>query len=81
MDVLLSKTNFLFRNFRNCKRRNKGNFTLKFNSNKMMLCWGGGQHYVCIKRYDSMYVTHCRLGHDSYLQYIFWTQIWFGECT
>ena len=32
-----------FKVLKNCKRRNKGNFTLKFNSNKIMLCGGVGQ--------------------------------------
>ena len=30
----------LFKSLRNCERRNKGKFTLKSNSNKIMLCWG-----------------------------------------
>ena len=33
-----NKTIVLFTSLRNCKRRNKGNFTLKSNSNKIMLC-------------------------------------------
>ena len=33
-----------FKLLRNCKRRNKGNFMLKSNLNKKMLCGGGGQH-------------------------------------
>jgi hypothetical protein len=28
----------LFESLRNCKRRNKGNFTLKSNSNNIMMC-------------------------------------------
>ena len=34
----------LFKSLTHCKRRNKGNFTLKSNSNKIMLCEGGGQY-------------------------------------
>ena len=34
----------LFKSLRNCTRCNKGNFTLKSNSNKIMLCGGEGQH-------------------------------------
>ena len=34
----------LFKLLRNSKRRNKGNIALKSNSNKIKLCWGGGQH-------------------------------------
>ena len=33
----------LFKSLRNCKRRIKGNFTLMSNSNKIMLCGGGGK--------------------------------------
>ena len=36
----------LFKSLRNCKRRNKINFTLRSNSNKIMLCDGCGQHYL-----------------------------------
>ena len=32
----------LFKYLRNSKRRNKGNITLKSNSNKIILCWGEG---------------------------------------
>ena len=40
----------LFKSLRNCKKRNRGNITLKSNPNKMMLCWGGGKyHLVLIK--------------------------------
>ena len=35
----------LFKSLRNCKRRNKGNFTAKSNSNKIKLC-GGGDNIV-----------------------------------
>ena len=34
----------LFKSLRNSKRRNKGKFTSKSNSNKIKLC--GGQHYL-----------------------------------
>ena len=46
-----SKKNIvLFKSFRNCKRCNKGNFTLKPNSNKILLCGGGGQHYLVLNK-------------------------------
>ena len=32
----------IFKSLRNCIRPNKGNFTLKFNSNKIMMCVGVG---------------------------------------
>ena len=35
---------------RNCKRRNKGNFTLKSYSNKILLCGGRGQHYLVLDK-------------------------------
>ena len=37
---------------RNIKRRNKGNFTLKSNSNKIKLCGGGGggQNYLALNK-------------------------------
>ena len=41
----------LFKSLRNSKRRNKGNFTSKSNSNKIKLCRGGGQHYL-VKRFN-----------------------------
>ena len=37
----------LLKSLRHCKGRNKGNFMLKSNSNKIMLC--GGQHYLILK--------------------------------
>ena len=40
----------LFKSLGNFKRRNKGNFTLKSNSNKIMLCGGGGQHYLVLDK-------------------------------
>ena len=42
----------LFQSLRNCKRRKKGNFMLKYNSNKIMLCGGGGQHYFVLNKID-----------------------------
>ena len=36
----------LFKSLRNYKIRNKGYFTLRSNSNKIMLCRGGGQQYL-----------------------------------
>ena len=38
----------LFKSLKNCKRRNKGNFTLKSNSNKIKL-FGGGKQPYCFK--------------------------------
>ena len=40
----------LFESLRNCKTGNKGNFTLKPNSNKIMLCGGEGQHYLVLNK-------------------------------
>jgi hypothetical protein len=40
----------LVKSLRNCKRRNKGNFTLKYNSNKIMLYWGGGKHFLVLNK-------------------------------
>ena len=34
----------LFKSLWNCKRRKKENFTLKYISNKIILCEGGGQY-------------------------------------
>ena len=39
----------LFKSFRNSKRRNKGNFMSKSNSNKIKLCGGGGATLSCFK--------------------------------
>ena len=44
----------LFKSLRNCKRRNKGNFTSKSNSNKIMLCRGGGQHYLFFNKISTL---------------------------
>ena len=35
----------LFKALKNSKRRNKGNFMSKYNSNKIKLCGGGRQRY------------------------------------
>ena len=40
----------LFKSLRNCKRRNKGNFASKYNSNKIKLCGGGVQHYLVLNK-------------------------------
>ena len=40
----------LFKSLRNSKKRKKGNFTLKSNSNKIMLCGGGGQLYLVLNK-------------------------------
>ena len=42
--------NSTFKSLRNCERRNKGNITMKSNSNKIMLCWAGGQHYLVLDK-------------------------------
>ena len=38
----------LFKSLKKCKRRNKGNFTLKSNEDKIMLC-GWGARLSCFK--------------------------------
>ena len=49
----------LFKSIRKCKRRNKGNFTSKSNSNKIMLC--GGQHFVlCFLAATKLYSKQTR---------------------
>ena len=40
----------LFKSVRSCKRRNKGNFTLKYNLYNIMLCGGGGQLYLVLNK-------------------------------
>ena len=42
----------LFKSLRTSKRRNKGNFTSKSNSNKIKLCGGGGTT-LCVLNYIS----------------------------
>ena len=44
-----SKRKFVFMSLRKCKRRNKGNFTLKSNSNKIMVC--GGSNILFLSRF------------------------------
>ena len=39
----------LSESLRNCKRRNKGKFTSKYNSKKIMLCGGWGQQYLVLQ--------------------------------
>ena len=46
----IEKRIVLFKSLRNFKRRNKRNFTLKFNSNKIMLFGGGGQYYLVLDK-------------------------------
>ena len=41
----------LFKSLRNSKRRNKGNFTSKSNSNKIKLCGVGGNVIISFFRY------------------------------
>ena len=45
-DNIISNLIVLFKSLKNCKRRNKGTFKLKSNSNNIMLCDGWGQHYL-----------------------------------
>ena len=40
----------LFKSLRNSNKRNKRNFTLKSNSNKVMLCWVWRQHYLVFNK-------------------------------
>ena len=42
--------NSTFKSLRHCKIRNKGNFTLKSNSNKIMLCWGRGATFLVLDK-------------------------------
>ena len=42
--------NSTFKSIRNCKRHNKGNFTSKSNSNKIMLYGGGGHDYLFLNK-------------------------------
>ena len=44
----------LFKSVRNSKRRNKGNFTSKSNSNKIKLCGDGGQHYLVLNKISTL---------------------------
>ena len=44
----------LFKSIRKCKRRNKGNFTSKSNSNKIKLCRGGGQHFIVLNMISTL---------------------------
>ena len=44
----------LFNSLRNSKRRNKGNFMSKSNSNKIKLCGGGGQHYLVLNKISTL---------------------------
>ena len=44
----------LFNTLRNCKILNKENFTLKSNSNKMMLCWVWGQYYLVLNKISTL---------------------------
>ena len=55
MKVAYRITIVLFESLKNCKRRKKGNFTSKSNSNKIKLCGGGGQHYLVLNRISILY--------------------------
>ena len=45
--ILTDKTGVI-KSLRNSRRRNKGNFTSKSNSNKIKLCGGVRQHYLVL---------------------------------
>ena len=45
----------LFKSLRNSKRRNKGNFTSKSNSNKIKLCGGGGEQYLVLNKISTLW--------------------------
>ena len=44
----------LFKSLQNFKRRKKGNFTLKSNSNKIILCGVGWQHYLVLNKISAL---------------------------
>ena len=44
----------LFKSLGNSKRRNKGNFTSKSNSNKIKLCGGGRQYYLVFNKISTL---------------------------
>ena len=44
----------LFKWIRKCRRRNKGNFTSKSNSNMIKLGGGGGQHYLVLNKISTL---------------------------
>ena len=46
---------YLLSQIRNCKRRNKGNLMFEYNSNKVLLCGGEGQHYQRFQRYNFIF--------------------------
>ena len=51
----------IFKVLRKCKRRNKGNFTLKFNSKKiLMLCGHGGKHDRFYKQDFNVIISYFR---------------------
>ena len=49
-----SKFIVLFESLSNCKKHKKGNFTSKSNSNKIMLCVGGGQHHLVLNKISTL---------------------------
>ena len=56
-DILDEKILFLivlFKTLRNSKRRNKGNFTSKSNSNLIKLCGGWGQYYLVLNKMSTL---------------------------
>ena len=53
-DIFLFMISVLFKSIRNSKRRNKGNFTSKSNSNKIKLCGVWGQHYLVLNKFTTL---------------------------
>ena len=49
---ILKEIILLLKSLRNYIRRNKGNFTMKCNSNKIMLCGGGGNNILFSIRFQ-----------------------------
>ena len=56
-EVLISI--ILFKSLRNCKSHKKENFTLKSNSNKIMLCRGGSNN-ICINQKFNVIISFFR---------------------
>ena len=44
----------LFKSLKSYKRRNKGSLTSKSNSDKIMLCGGGGQYYLILNKISKL---------------------------
>ena len=74
----ISQNIVLFKSLRNSKRCNKGNFTLKSNSNKIMLCGGGGQPYlVLIRLQRNIFIFKSLYNFLRELNDIFYVKIYF----